>query len=401
MQTPNSETSTNEESEGGNDSPAASDTPGDFLNEKLAGESKQNAIADPVDVEQRFDKSGQDQSSDRSSSGKLSEVVQHESGIKSGSILDVLTHQSSGAFFSIFNFAAIAVVLAALAGFFYKAVFLGKPITKLGLLPQLDAVLNPSLKDAVIPIGRDPSGYLIFFPNGHFCEQVWSKFVIPLWNPLVACGFPLLGDPQSFIHSPAHLLGLFASPAAYNFGLLLEIALGGIGMIVVARLMSLSYAASILVALAYSLSPRVLVQIDIGGNEEFFPWIVASFVWLAQKPSYLRAAIAGAASAFLVFAAHPETSFFAILTAGILGFCLVAQNGPVGSAGVSAAAVANPGSADVSAAAVANPGSADVPAAAVANPGSADVPALAVANPGSADVPALAVANPGSADVPA
>ena len=220
-----------------------------------------------------------------------------------------------------------AAVLAALSGFFFRAVFLGKPITKLGLLPRIDAALNPSLTDAVIPIGRDPSGYLIFFPNGHFCEQVWSRFVIPLWNPLVACGFPLLGDPQSFIHSPAHLLGLFASPAAYNFGLLLEIALGGIGMLIAARLMSLSAPAAVLAALAYSLSPRVLVQIDIGGNEEFFPWIVACFVWLAKKPTYLRAAIAGAASAFLVFAAHPETSFFAILTAGILGFCMIAING--------------------------------------------------------------------------
>ncbi len=228
------------------------------------------------------------------------------------------------------NLFAYAVVLAVLAAFFYKAVFLGKPITKLGLLLRIDAVLNPALKDAIIPIGRDPSGYLIFFPNGHFCEQVWSRLVIPLWNPLVACGFPLLGDPQSFIHSPAHLLHLFASPAAYNFGLLLEIALGGVGMVLLARLMSLSYAAAILAALAYSLSPRVLVQIDIGGNEELFPWIVACFVWLAKKPSYLRSAIAGMASAFLVFAAHPETSFFAVLTAGVLGFCLIAVNGPAG-----------------------------------------------------------------------
>lgn len=235
-----------------------------------------------------------------------------------------LTEPSTGPFFGKSFLLTVAIVLSALSGFFYKAVFLGKPITKLGLLRNIDAVLNPTLKDAVIPIGRDPSGYLIFFPNGHFCEQVWSRFVIPLWNPLVACGFPLLGDPQSFIHSPAHILGLFSSPAAYNFGLLLEIALGGIGMVVAARLLSLSMVASILAALAYSLSPRVLVQIDIGGNEEFFPWIVACFIWAAKKPSYLRSAIAGAASAILVFAAHPETSFFAVLTAGALGFCMIA-----------------------------------------------------------------------------
>ena len=220
-------------------------------------------------------------------------------------------------------------ILIALSAFFYRAVFLGKPIAKLGLLSQIDAILNPSLKDAIISIGKDPSGYLIFFPNGHFAETMWSRLIFPLWNPLVACGYPLMGDPQSFIHSPAHLLALFSSPEMYNTGLLLEIAAGGLGMIVLGRVLSLSAMASAFAALAFVLCPRILEQVDIGNNECLFPWILSCFLWLASTPSVGRALLTGLACGVLVLMAHPETSFFAILFSGLCSFFVVLSRGVV------------------------------------------------------------------------
>ena len=218
---------------------------------------------------------------------------------------------------------AILVVLSGLAAFFYKSVFLGKPIAKLGVLPSIDAMFNPALKKAILDFS-DPSGYLIFFPNGHFEDSCWAKLVQPLWNPLVACGYPLVGDPQSLIFSPAHLLALFSTPQMYNAGLLIEIALGGIGMVLLCRFYKFSFPASIFSAIAYVLSPRILVQIDIGGNECFFPWIFLAFAWLADSPSLLRASITGAACALLAFSAHPETVFFAVLFAAMLCFASIA-----------------------------------------------------------------------------
>ena len=94
---------------------------------------------------------------------------------------------------------ALLSVLLSFAVFFHKSVFLGRPLTRLGVLPHIDALYNPGLKQAVIDIGRDPTGYLMFFPNGHFVDSMWWHLVPPLWNPLIACGYPLLGDPQSYI----------------------------------------------------------------------------------------------------------------------------------------------------------------------------------------------------------
>lgn len=218
---------------------------------------------------------------------------------------------------------ALLAVLGSLSVFFYKTVFLGKPIAKLGLLPSLDAMFNPALRKAIIEF-KDPSGYLIFFPNGIFEESMWSKFVIPLWNPLVACGYPLFGDPQSFLLSPAHLLRLFSSPELYNLGLILEITIGGVGMVLLTRFFNLSVGASILASLAFVLTPRILVQVDIGNNECFFPLIYLVFAWLAAKPGLIRAALAGLAAAVLAFSAHPEPVFFAVIFAAMISFFVMA-----------------------------------------------------------------------------
>ncbi|MBX9722429.1 MAG: hypothetical protein K2X81_13610, partial [Candidatus Obscuribacterales bacterium] len=221
--------------------------------------------------------------------------------------------------------AGLAIVLGTLAAFFHRSVFLGKPIAKLGTLINIDALFDPGLKQAIVNIGKDPSGYLIFFPNGHFEDSMWSKFVPPIWNPLVACGFPNLGDPQSLIHSPAHLLRLFSSPAAYNAGLLLEIALGGAGMFLLSRSLRLSMPAAVFASLAFVLSPCILLQVDIGNNESLFPWVFLAFVYLVKQPSVLRAALVGVVCAVVAFSAHPETTFFAVLFAALLSFFLMAM----------------------------------------------------------------------------
>jgi hypothetical protein len=215
---------------------------------------------------------------------------------------------------------ALGSVLLLFGIFFYKSVLLGKPLAKLGTLPLIDSLYNPALKQAIIDIGRDPSGYLIFFPNGHFEDSMWWRLVPPLWNPLVACGYPQFGDPQSFLYSPAHLLRLFSTPDLYNVGLLLEIAMGGIGMVLLARYCRLSIIASIFASAAFVLSPRILAQVDIGNNECLFPWLFLGFFWLAERPSFTRAALLGVLCAFVSFAAHPETCFLAILIAAAFTF---------------------------------------------------------------------------------
>lgn len=212
---------------------------------------------------------------------------------------------------------ALLSVLIAFAAFFNKSLFLGKSLARLADLTRIDALFNPTLKQAVVDLGRDPSGILIFFPNAHFEDSMWWRLVAPLWNPLVACGYPLLGDPQSLLYSPSHFLRMFSGSETYSLGLLLQMPIGAIGMVLLARYFSLSCAASALAALAYELSPRVLLHTDLCLNDFLFPWVFLAFAWLARKPSLVRASATGVLCAAVAGASHPETGFFVILFAAI------------------------------------------------------------------------------------
>lgn len=91
-------------------------------------------------------------------------------------------------------------------------------------------------------------------------------------------------------------------------------------MVFLTRFLKLSVGASTLASLAFVLTPRILAQVDIGGNECFFPWIYLVFAWLAAKPGLIRAALAGLAAAVLAFSAHPEPVFFAVIFAAMISF---------------------------------------------------------------------------------
>ncbi len=219
------------------------------------------------------------------------------------------------------QFGGAAFVIAILCGFFYRTVFLGKPIAKLDLLRSLDALHNPTLTQPIIPIPCDPSGVLIFFPLGHFAHECWSRGVVPLWNPYIGCGYPMVGDPQSFIFSIAHVAGLFSTPQTYNAGLVLEIFLGALGVYFFSRFLRLSLVASAFAALAYSLSARNLGQIDLSGAECFYPWLFLFFGWMARKPGLGRIVACGLLSSATAYCSHPEPAFFAVMYAAIFAVC--------------------------------------------------------------------------------
>src|SRR5688572_15289025 len=48
--------------------------------------------------------------------------------------------------------------------------------------------------------------YLYFYPMQEFVRQSLLDGQIPLWNPYVLCGQPLVGNPQSWVFYPGTLL---------------------------------------------------------------------------------------------------------------------------------------------------------------------------------------------------
>lgn len=229
--------------------------------------------------------------------------------------------QTSSRFSRFFDWFGPIVVVAVLSGFFWRAVFGGKFIAKLDMLRGIDALYNSNLKEAIVRLPCDPSGPLIFYPFGQFAHESWIKLVVPLWNPYIGCGYPLVGDPQSFIFSVAHLFGFFSSPGAYNLGLLTEILVGALGVFYFARNRSLSVLSSVFAGLTYALVPRNLAQVDLSGAECIYPWLFLLFARLAHRPTFKNVLAASGAVTVSAYSSHPETAFFAVLYATV--FALV------------------------------------------------------------------------------
>lgn len=211
-------------------------------------------------------------------------------------------------------------VFVVLCGFFRRSIFGDRPLAKLDVLHNIDGLYNPNLTQAIVPLPFDPSGPLIFYPFGNFIHESWTRFTAPLWNPYVGCGYPLIGDPQSFIFSVAQLTGSFRSPSAYNFGLIGEIFLGALGLFFLARHLRLSVLASCFCALTYALIPRNLAQVDLSGIEGLFPWVFLAFLHMAKTPDASRIMLAAASVSVAAYSAHPEPALFAAAYAAL--FCL-------------------------------------------------------------------------------
>jgi hypothetical protein len=222
---------------------------------------------------------------------------------------------------------AAAILVALVCLFFYKTVFLGQSVSKPGLLYSVDAIFNPALKQHMLPFLNDPSGYLLFFPVGNFAEKWFRSGVVPLWNPLDGCGYPLIGDIQSHLFSAVHLLSFYGSPRGYDLLIVWQSVIAAVATYCLARCFGLSAAASCLAALGFALSPRVLKVADLANGECLYPVLALAFACLARTPTATRAAFVGVLCAVCVATMHPEPCFFAI-TFGALLFLTMAAIEP-------------------------------------------------------------------------
>ncbi len=140
--------------------------------------------------------------------------------------------------------------------------------------------------------GRDLLGYNL--PIESVIHDAYSRGRLPIWNPWIAGGRPLLANPNTGALYPARpLLSLVPFPLAFRLFPLLHWALAGAGMIALLRLLGVSMGGAWIGAVAYTFS-------GLGVSEVFYtnhhpgvmllPWIL----WALARPfqSVARQALA-------------------------------------------------------------------------------------------------------------
>lgn len=207
--------------------------------------------------------------------------------------------------------------------FFYKSVFFGKiPMPGdfvLGVYhPWLDyiwgnfvagvPVKNPLLADV-------PS---LFYPLKIYSTHFLKSGHLPLWNPLLFNGYPLLATFQSSVLNPFNAFFVFFKDTlAWTMFIAFQPLLSAIFMYLLLRELKLSQSAGILGAIAYAFSGFSLIWLEYGIHGYVMAY-VPLLLFLASKfidsprPA-IWGALASAAVALQIFSGYPQITLYTLI----------------------------------------------------------------------------------------
>ena len=168
---------------------------------------------------------------------------------------------------------------------------------------------------------------LQFAPWHQYALEILRGGHLPLWNPLLGTGAPLLANYQSgILYPPNALLALTGVGWGQGLLVLLHLAWAGAGMVVLGRRLGLNPLAQAVAGMAFGLSGALVARacfLSINAAAAWLPWIVAAADRLGQDASggasrarclksmgWLSLALA-----FQWLAGHAQTSSYSLLLA--------------------------------------------------------------------------------------
>ncbi len=134
--------------------------------------------------------------------------------------------------------------------------------------------------------GRDLLGYGL--PIESVIHDAYARGRLPVWNPWIAGGRPLLANPNSGALYPVRpLLALLPFPLAFRIFPLMHWALAGIGMIALLGSIGVSRGGAWLGAVTYVFSGVVVSEVFYNNNHPgvmLIPWILWAVARRFQSP---------------------------------------------------------------------------------------------------------------------
>ncbi|HEX7720921.1 MAG TPA: hypothetical protein VF397_02100, partial [Pyrinomonadaceae bacterium] len=200
--------------------------------------------------------------------------------------------------------AAIAVTLAPVL-YFLPALWQSKV-----LCPDDDLLQNVPFRVAAAHLMR--SGYL------------------PLWDPYIFSGMPLLATAQVGILYPLNWSYLFFSPAtATNLMVISTYMVAGLGAYLYARRIGASVIGAAITSLAWQFSGAAIGQIshiNIIQTSAILPWVLWSVEGYAAKGTFKRGALISVVVAIQFFAGHQQTFVNSLLLVTVYVIVMAVAN---------------------------------------------------------------------------
>jgi len=171
---------------------------------------------------------------------------------------------------------------------------------------------------------------LQFYPWRKLAVEIYKSGQIPLWNPYVGFGAPLAANLQSAVFYPLNFFYLFIPvERAMGYSIVLHVALAGLFMYLLGRVLGMSTSACMLAAIAYMFSGYIISRahfISIVSAAPWLPLLMASTEGILKTKdiravgnSHFRdrpwgwTSLLAVGTAMLLLAGHMQLAFYSLL----------------------------------------------------------------------------------------
>lgn len=165
---------------------------------------------------------------------------------------------------------------------------------------------------------------LYFAPMQDFLRTNLREGRLPLWNPLILCGTPYVGNPQTWPLYPVTALLPFVSASYFlNLTVALHIWLAGIGTYLFARrALSFGRGAALLSALTFMFGGQLVSKEQFPNMVQaaaWLPWVLLCLDRLLERRRLADALRLGLVLGLQLLAAHPQMTLLSLYLAAAWG----------------------------------------------------------------------------------
>jgi hypothetical protein len=161
--------------------------------------------------------------------------------------------------------------------------------------------------------------FLYFQPLQEFVQRSLSAGEIPLWNPYVLCGQPLVGNPQSTVIYPTTALLPFMSVSTYfAVDYLIHLLVMGVGTYLFVRRLCGDRMSGVFAAITFAGSGFVISKLQFPTMVQataYLPWLLLLTDRLIEKPGLGYASVLAVIVALQILAGHAQLAYMAFFAA--------------------------------------------------------------------------------------
>lgn len=171
--------------------------------------------------------------------------------------------------------------------------------------------------------------FLYFYPLEAFVRESLRAGRIPLWNPYILCGQPLVGNPQAWVFYPSTaLLSVLPVWLYFTVGTVLHVLLAGMGAYLYLRRRCGERLSALLGALTFAGSGFLIARLQFPPmvqSAAYLPWLLLLIDRMVDRPRVRDGALLALTVGLTLLAAHAQTAYLSFACGTAYALARLAQ----------------------------------------------------------------------------